>query len=426
MDKRIVKFRIALAAALAVAACLSVSAQAAGPYYAVGISTTRVYVMSGESSWSGEPSAVLYDFGTSGVSLSDVSVHGDMVFVSDKASNMVHILQMQSIETNPHAVLIDSVVLDSGTRHVEEPLAVVASRSGNSVYVVGKSWIDGGDTRHSNYAYLTSSSGDWSDTQTQIGSLADSPMVDVAAYSSGSAIIAHTHIPSGVGAGSTWVSNVNGISVIGTDEIADKSFSPQAIAVHDAFGTGGYGYITNAFTDETMNGGSISVVDAVTRGLVGSQSWVLPDNMSAHGIAAFTLGDTNYLGIVGVGDIESAPGNTQTNIQQAWRIALNSSGLPDFGSIERYIFDEADHASRHYVAASNDGERFWISNGAAQSVITLDSSAWKKMLGLDIHVQESIRQIDIAIPEPSSMTALSALGLSLFGLLKRRRAAATE
>jgi hypothetical protein len=112
------------------------------------------------------------------------------------------------------------------------------------------------------------------------------------------------------------------------------------------------------------------------------------------------------------------------NIQQVWRVELDTAGMPNFGAIARYTFIGTEESSNHYLAVSDDGARFWISNGAAQqSVIALDTSAWQKLTGLNIHVDESIRQIDTAkaIPEPSSLATLVALGLTAARVLRRRK-----
>ncbi|OFX13920.1 MAG: hypothetical protein A2Z18_07010 [Armatimonadetes bacterium RBG_16_58_9] len=409
MDIRIFKLPITLAVVVAALACASVSAFAAGPYYAVSISTTRLYLMTTGAPGSAVP---VYEFG-GGASLSDVKVYGNTVFVSDKAAGSVHILRLHGVDTSPYAQFIKTVPLDDGSLHVEQPLSLDISSDGRSVYAVGKTWLDGSDNRHSNFAYLTSASGNWTDAQMQMGSLTNSPMVDVATSASG-AIIAHTHIPSGIGAGSTWVSSVSGTTASSASEVGDKSFSPQAIAVN-----GAYGYVVNAFADDTMAGGSLSVIDAATRDLKGGGSFILPDSLMPQDIVAFNYGTKNYVGIVGT----MMSGDTP-NVQQVWRVELDTAGMPNFGAIARYTFIGTEESSNHYLAVSDNGARFWISNGAAQqSVIALDTSAWQKLTGLNIHVDESIRQIDTAkaIPEPSTLATLVALGLTAAGVLRRRK-----
>jgi hypothetical protein len=355
MDIRILKLSITLAVVVAALECASVSALAADPYYAVGISTTRLYLMTTGVPGSAVP---VYEFGGA-ASLSDVQVYGSTVFVSDKAAGSVHILRLHAVDTSPYAQFIKTVLLDNGSLHVEQPLSIDVSGNGQSVYAVGKTWLDGSDNRHSNFAYLTSASGNWTDAQMQIGSIANSPlgapMVDVATSANG-ALIAHTHIPSGIGAGSTWVSSVSGTSAQDPRQVGDKSFSPQAIAVN-----GAYGYVVNAFADDTMTGGSLSVLQAATGERTGV-SFVLPDSLMPQDIVAFTYGTKNYLGIVASGAL--------SNIQQVWRIELDPAGLPDFGTVARYTFGAADQSSNHYLAVSDDGSQFWISNGAAQTVVT--------------------------------------------------------
>ena len=391
MIGRIVGLVAVLGAALVLSACLSTTAYATEPYYAVAISSTRLYALTAGDGGSGGAVSTVYEFtADSNVSLSDVSAYGNIVFVTDETNNKLHILQLNDLSGTPSATLLSSKTLENGGDFYQ-PSSLAVSPNGASAYVVG-------ETR--SFAHVT---GDWSDPQVQIYPLSDQP-VDVATYGPGDNGVVGGY-NSAFGAKTTSVSKFFGGSANAGD-----AFSPQAIAA-----ASGYAYVVNTFgdIDPKTTGGSLSVVNAQTSSFL--QSYLLPDKFLPQDIVTFGLDSKQYLAIVGSGDFLGPP-----DVQQVLKIELDGSGLPIMGGLDRYPLDNEDYSTGHYLAASDDGERVWISNSAAQTVTVLDTSTWDKIWGTDHQITESIRQITTCVPEPSGLAALCVFGTGALTMIRRR------
>ena len=437
MGNRLLALGIALTAILTAVSCVPAAAQLSLPYYSVGISGSNLYLFGVGTQWNGKSWALLHGFGTA--SLSDVatSADGHYVFVSDQRTGQeaLHVFRIDSI-TTPTATLIGNPISLSGMSH---PVITVTS-SGSQVYVV-----DRGGT-----SYLwVSSGGDWANAPDPGPpvSIADSRMKDVAAYGTGDgAVVARWtqgRDPVVWPAQSTQVTNFSGGSQGATAEgntnVNGMAIAPSAVATH-RFGSGNeYAYvIDDGFRGEPA---ALTVFNASGPSLENTYLFPVgmrPETNDLPGtITAFTVGSQDYLCIVG----------TDGDIQQAWLFQLNDNGTLPFTVADgkqwldvtkSYLFnaDPNDHGS-HRLAVSWDGEIVWVgvSSGVSGSVLALDSQSFTSSGAGDYYSRIVTEPTDpirgIAglypyVPEPSSLAALSGLGLGAIGFVRFRRRRVTR
>lgn len=422
--------------ALLVLGLLAGPASCAAPRYAVAAGQNTIYLLgTNGADWGGSSHIPLVTI--PGATISGLAVEGNLIFAADVAANALRIYRVQGdIATNPETVLVNTVSLSGGGSMIlSEPGAIAVTAAGG-VFVLGRQWEDNEGMFRYTYAYVDPvAPGNWAGAATvSIIELANSPLVDVAAFGSGSgAVIAHQRIgggqPPGAEAGSTYVTRRIGAATTGITRLLDENkpvnerlnHAPQSIAVHPDFGVSGYAYVLNRRASDDPETGSLSVVNTDTLSLVGP-TLVLPNRMLPQDISVFSLSDNgevrNYLAIVGVAD-----GIGGMRQQQAWRIELGSNGLPDMGTLTEYFLNSADQSVQHHLASSLDGKITWMTNTEAQTVIALDNTAsvWDQVAGGRFEIKDTIREVKAFVPEPSGLAALALLAGGGAVALRRRR-----
>lgn len=413
MGNRLLALGIALTAILAAIVCVPA---AADTHYAVGISSGRVYLF-GVGAGSNSVTNI-YNFGSSGVGLSDVATNGNYVFVSDKAAGKVYVLEVTGgVDGTPSgANKVGEISLNTSSYTSAAPVSLAVTSSGQGIYVLG-TWTNSSFTTSRGYAYL-SKGGDWNSATPQIGDFGGSSTAGIAMLSDGENAIAAL-ATDGTYAKETQATTLTGTTRNGTasanlSDIDAHAFSPQGIAVNND-----KAYVINYYydADDSKKVGGITVFD--TSGPTTVSTIRLPDdNTRPSRITAFSLGDTDYLAMVVA--TENASGALVD--WELWRVGLSSGGSPTLSSITAYPLGNGTH----YLAASADGEVLWVSNPADESVSAIGTAGWSLMAGgYFSSLGEGVLQMaDLDyhyVPEPSSLAALCSFGLGAIGFARFRK-----
>ena len=141
----------------------------------------------------------------------------------------------------------------------------------------------------------------------------------------------------------------------------------------------------------------------------------LPNDMIPVDITTFTMGTTHYVGILGTGDYGES-----SYVHQAWRIALNESGIPDMVTLTAKNLAAGDSADQ--CAASDDGEIFWVVGSGPHPARAWNTSAWGNRVDtFDGDIPDALRRMDIYVPEPPSTLTLVGLAAAwAVGFVRKR------
>jgi len=406
MNKLLVGALCVVAAAL----CLASVCAASGDYYSIAAGDSGLYLMRYDNTGSSIQSYSAMDVSES-LALSGVAWDSNTgyVFVADQGANKLIVGFISGATTTPtfHVVKRIDLVNQSGTSMVNTPTSVVVDASGG-VYVIGKQWLDDGDKRFG-FAHVTRGPGGWSDATVSFGELSNSPMIDVASYSGASAIILHQKTTTGI---ASHVSRVNGNAPGASIEIGNMAYSPSAVAVNRNFGSQGYAYVVNRVADDAVDGGSLSVIQlgdtplpVQTYDISGGADYGAID---PNEVVSYTVGDKNYLAILG----------TSGGVQYGWRIELGSDGRPDFSTKTAAALGNS--SAFHQATVSQDGALLWFTNSQTGSATAWLTSQWGTAAAAFDGIGDNVYSITnfSPVPEPSSLIALTGLGL---GALARRR-----
>lgn len=426
MGKRLFALGIALTAVLAIVSCLPIGAYAEQAYYSVGISSSRLYLFGIGASWNSQSSVMLKDFGDT-ASLSDVAVQGDYVFVTDRTAGTLNVLKISGMDATPTASLVSTIPLSSGSLHVEQPFSVAVSGDGTHVYVAGQVWVDTTGAQHYNYASVTSGTG-WTTSTVAVGGLQDAPMVGLASLAGSGAAVAHWDTSTDFTGQPTQISTVHDTSVSGPADanvmdVDEHAYTPRAIATLE-IGSNTYAYVYNQYYDYSVDHGGISMFNTNGPSRVDNTfelgSHMMPFDQGET-IAAFAYNEVNYLAIAGKAD--------PLGSQQIWLVPLDASGKPVFKEAQEFLFNEADQAQAHYLAASWDGGVLWVANSHAGSVFALRPGSWGSIgsgyyfgsIGEAVRNIADYHYIPAEVPEPAGLLAISIFGASTLGAVRLRR-----
>lgn len=391
-------------------------------HFAVATSPTALYLLWAEG---GPTRSFVQIFNKGSVGLDGVATYGRWVFMADSSTNSLLIGELGNLLGTPTFTLRNTISLGSGSMHVEQPSAVAVDGQGG-VYVIGKTWSDGGTFR-SNYAYISSASGNYGDAVVTVGDLGRSPMADIAAFSHGgisSAIIAHQFDGS-----RTHVSFANGSGITGrirAGEISDDYVPayPSGTAVLTGLLDAPLAYVISRHnsTDADDLFGALDVIRTDTRTVIGSYSFGDGGRkgLNPQDVTTWTTGDgatkRHFLGIIGT------PYDSTDGPAQAWKIELDGSGLPIWGTLQTAIWSGTDYSLFQQCAASSDGQVFWSVHPQQEMVIARQTSFWSQQIDqFDGQVHDSIKRIATYVPEPSSVLALASFAAGMAVFVRRRR-----
>lgn len=386
-------------------------AAAAAPQWAVTTSLSKVFVVKYDGG-----SVTSYEAAQfSQSNLAGVSSYHGYVFVADNSTSgttsatLLHVGRIVDPLTNPTIQWLGTsaehpmgtpISLEQGSEVLQQPGAVAVDENGG-VYVLGGRYRDSLNQIHSNYAYITSATGTWTDASVKVVNLWNTSFADIATNGS-QAIIANRVIGSGF-ADQTWTTAVTNGAPTGPAYLNDNGYFPRGIAV----GTNGYSYIANYSTEVTSpegpaNVGSISVVN--NNPLASKAAAIALADFRPTDIAFLTVNGIDYLGLVGIGSGGS----------EARRYTLDANGMP---VLEGFAQKELDDSADHFGAASGDGTLFWVTNPQANTVTVLDTLNWTVH---SVGVAGTAGYITTLVPEPSSIIALLTGAVGLLGLRRRR------
>jgi len=402
-----------LAFILILALALGATLASADPQWAVTASPDSVFLMNNQ----GFVSSPLAPF--SGLTLAGIATWGNYVFVAGSASagdtGNLRVGKIGNSLTGPTIDWIgDPIPLTNAGKLLKGPGAVAVDASGG-VYVLGSRWQDGSGVWHSNYAYVTSSSGTWTDVSIVDLSNTSKALADIATIATADpldyqAVIAHQDAAIAFPSFQTWATGVNGSNPAGAaSRLNDTGYIPQGIAT----GTNGFSYIANHSTEVAapagpVDVGSISVIDSKSLAPIGS-AFGLGDFRPTD-IAFMALGGTNYLWLVGV----------TNGVSQALQLTLGVDGRPIMGAEP---WASLDSSANHYCAASLDGTLLWATNPGASTVTAFNTVTRERYnVVLPIGARAGyIASASYVVPEPSSLLSLLVGGIGILGLRGRRR-----
>lgn len=409
MKLRAIAVIVALAAAFLAVPCF------AQTHFALATSRSSIFLLRQGSTWSAGQSAVTLFTGGSG--LSEVAVHGNWVFAADGTSGKLIVGRLENVLTSPSLSHVQSIDLG-----ITKPTSVAVDVLTGGVYVTGS------DDAAPKYAYVTPAAGDWTGTINVSTVALDSTLRDVASLGSGGgAIIAsdktvpssdgdlpqRTHVTTTAGSAPGTTYRVNGTQ--------DPSY-PSAIAALAGLTANPLAYVTS-HVGQAGTGiyGTLEVVDSAGTGAA-LASIKLNKNLDPWDVTTFTIGTTNYLAIIGV------PRGQSDNSAQAWKVALNSEGLPT-GVIDAvsYVFS-GETLGEQKCAVSSDGAVFWSThpgmNGVGATVSALSTSNWLTQLA-DFSITSTYGIANVAaynyVPEPPAVATLVGLVGILVAQIKRRK-----
>ncbi len=365
----------------------------------------KLLILSQNTTWGGQKYRTLYEF-SSGVKPTGVAVYGTYAFVADASSGgSIRVLKINNMAGLPTAELIKTIPLSMGTSSDPSgsPGSVSVDSQGN-VFVVSETGTK------AKYAYLPAPAGmDWANYNTAntitaaTSSTVDySPIVDIATYKSGGVDKAITVHQSTEVSALSYVSTIIGpIGTQLTTEIGPTSYNPSAICVDSSTGTA-LAYVANRPLDES---GIINVIPADSHS--NPAVYALP-SFRPHDLCTFSVGGNSFLGIVGI---------TTGGIHQAWKVPLDSYGMPIFESSS--IF-EISIATLHKAASSSDGSTFWIVSPESKTFTVLNTTSWS---GISVNTAQQISRVAAFsyVPEPSSIAALATMLMGSLGIALRRK-----
>lgn len=349
----------ALILVLALALVLGSTMALASPKYAVTASLNKVFLLKYEGQT--VTSSLLAT--VQGASLAGIATKDGKLYVADAtpagdAQCNLRVGKIINALTNPSIEWIcEPIPLISGSDVLAKPSEVAVDASGG-VYVLGGAF----DEVPAAYAYV-STTNDWGNSAVAIAKTPSSSLADITiAEPSDKAIIA-LRDDSSNWADQSCVRSGQGGSAGDVRLLDDSGYYPRGIAA----GTGGVTYMVNYSTevvadDGPSNVGSISVVDSETLGKKAKA--VVLDGFRPTDVAFFTVGTTNYLGVVG---------SQITGKSQAWRIALDANGIPSMSDVRK---TDLDSSTNHYCTTSDDGTLFWATNPQSNSVTLLATDTW--------------------------------------------------
>ncbi len=382
---------------------MACTAVAASQHYALATSGSSLYIFrtQSDSAWGGRN---WYDlgagFGSTGIT--GVASYGNYVFVADSGSNSLHIGKIEGIGTTPSYVSIGTVSLGdpSGSTYVKSPTAVAANENG--VYVVGSSYYNG-SVGHSYLAYISKTGDGWSSSTTSLIDLGQNKsMADVVMLANGQALVAHQGGPS---VGQAWVSKFfNGAKVDDTN-LGENCYVPQAITANDS----GKAFIVNRVYDLTDKG-SVQSYDPASNA-TGGAGEALDPFMIPGDVAAFSVGDDDFIGIIG----------NNGNSDEAWKVPVSGGAVDLAGKLPSA---GVPSSGQHQAAASADGSVFWFTSWASGRVDAWDTATWSPVIGFSGALGDTVNVkyiTDFSVPEPSALVSLGGMLAVGIGLLRRRR-----
>ena len=330
-----------------------------------------------------------------------VAVHGNTIYAVD-ANNQQLWKGTISMAGSAHVNDWQKIALTNDSQKVVMPSAISIDSTGG-VYVIGGSYNDGQGYSHYGYAYYSGGS------TASIYDLSSSPMVDVAAYGTGSsALVLHQNSSDGA-AGEAWVTRLIGGESGSATDMGTGNYFPQAIT--SLAGTN-YVYTISRTYDNDMDSGSLVALNASTLNKIMDTKELVNGGTKMIPLAAntFTIGDSNYLAVIG------SVGSSQA----AWKILLGTDGVPQMTNITSFALADSFYSGQHYCTVSEDGSVMWISNPQTNTVVALSTSTWSQIGSFNMPGTSSW-MASYAVPEPASLSALLAFCGGAFAMLRRRK-----
>lgn len=376
-------------------------------HWAVTTSIDKVFVVKYENGTVASYQAA----SISGSFFTGVSSYNGYVFVADKISvngtstAVLRVGHVVDLFTDPAIEWVgEPIVLAQGNEVLRDPKTVTVDSNGG-IYVIGGRYQDNYNKLHSNYAYITSSN-NWAGANVSVVNLQTTSLADIDTLGT-QAMIAHRDLYSGV-IDQTWVTRVDGSTVMSTQNLDDQGYLPSAIAA----GTNGYTYIANGATEDDPeigleNIGSISIMDNDLMFRVGPAFQL--DTFRPTDISFFTLNGVNYLGLVG----------DDEGFSQAIRLTLGEDGLPLPLS---GLYHRLDASTDHFCTVSADGSLMWATNPQTNTVTALDTLTWTSHTEALPGAAGYIAMLTSReVPEPASALALFTGIIGLAGYARMRR-----